>query len=375
LVVRAADGRFQTLEQCRALGGKVGTMEETAAERLLSEMRITKASYDAPVQAYDDLAIGRIDAVLMDLPIALYYAQPRHELKFVDKPLGKGYYAIAFSKRNEALAAEFDAALEQLLKNGTLRHIYERWNLWNEDQNELLLASTGDIPSESGSLWTFRHYVPLLWDGARETIKISILSMSLAIVLGLLIALARLYGPAPLPWLATAYVEFFRGIPVLILLFFLYYGLPEVAATLNLGITLDLGPLGAAVLGFGLNYAAYEAEIYRAAISSIPAGQWEAAASLGMSGPLTFRRIILPQAIRIILPPMTNDFVALFKDTSIVSIIAVVELSKQYQILAKSSSKYLEIGLATAALYLIMSVPLGHLSRYLEKRWSKAVGG
>jgi polar amino acid transport system substrate-binding protein len=129
------------------------------------------------------------------------------------------------------------------------------------------------------------------------------------------------------------------------------------------------------VLGLGLNYAAYEAEIYRAGIASLPAGQWEAAASLGMTPGLAFRRVILPQAIRVILPPMTNDFVGLFKDTSIVSIIAVVELSKQYQILSKTSLQYLEIGLATAVLYLAMSVPLGHLSRYLEKRWSKALGG
>src|SRR5262249_46114871 len=135
------------------------------------------------------------------------------------------------------------------------------------------------------------------------------------------------------------------------------------------------GPLEAAVLGFGLNYAAYEAEIYRAGISSIPQGQWEAAASLGMSPGLTFRRIILPQAVRVILPPMTNDLVALFKDTSVVSIIAVVELSKEYQILTKSGGGYLEIGLATAALYLVMSVPLGHLARHLERRWSKAVAG
>jgi polar amino acid transport system substrate-binding protein len=85
----------------------------------------------------------------------------------------------------------------------------------------------------------------------------------------------------------------------------------------------------------------------------------------------TFRRIIMPQAIRVILPPMTNDFIALFKDTSIVSIIAVVELTKTYQILAKSSLKYLEIGLVTAMLYLMMSVPLGYLSRYLERRWGK----
>jgi len=103
----------------------------------------------------------------------------------------------------------------------------------------------------------------------------------------------------------------------------------------------------------------------------LPVGQWEAAASLGMSAPLTFRRIIFPQALRTILPPMTNDFVGLFKDTSIVSIIAVEELSKQYQMISKASLNYLETGLVTAVLYLIMSVPLGYLSRYLERLWSR----
>jgi polar amino acid transport system substrate-binding protein len=140
-----------------------------------------------------------------------------------------------------------------------------------------------------------------------------------------------------------------------------------------LGSSLRLQPLQAAILGLGLNYAAYETEIYRAGIASVPYGQWEAAASLGMTGWLAFRRIILPQAIRTILPPMTSDFVALFKDTSIVSTIAVVELSKQYQILSKSSMKYLEIGLLTAALYLVMSVPLGFLSRRLERLWGRGV--
>jgi polar amino acid transport system substrate-binding protein len=158
---------------------------------------------------------------------------------------------------------------------------------------------------------------------------------------------------------------------VLLLLFFVYYGLPEIARSCGLGTSLDLPAWLAAIITFGLDYAAYESEIYRAGISSIPKGQWEAAASLGMPRPMTFRLIILPQAIRVILPPSTNDFVALFKDTSLVSVIAVVELTKQYQMLTKSSLRYLEIGLVTAALYLVMSVPLGYLSRYLEKRWGK----
>ena len=167
------------------------------------------------------------------------------------------------------------------------------------------------------------------------------------------------------------YVEFFRGIPVLLLLFFIYFSLPEIAAYYQLPWSLTLGPIQAAILAFGLNYGAYESEIYRAGISSIPVGQWEAGLSLGMSRPHIFRRIVMPQAIRVILPPMTNDFVALFKDTSIVSVIAVEELTKQYQVLAKSSLKYLELGLVTAALYLAMSIPLSHFSRYLERRGGK----
>src|SRR5207237_306436 len=138
-----------------------------------------------------------------------------------------------------------------------------------------------------------------------------------------------------------------------------YFGLPVL-------IDLKLDPLTAAIIGFGLNYAAYEAEIYRGGIQAVPIGQWEAAASLGMSPLLTFRRIIFPQSIRGILPPMTNDFIALFKDTSVVSIISVVELSKQYQILTKSYGGFLQIGMTTAALYLVRSVPLAHLWRHLE---------
>jgi polar amino acid transport system substrate-binding protein len=369
-VVRAGEQRFTTLQDCAGRAGLViGTLEDTAAARLLDKLGITKRIYPGQVEPYGDLALGRIDGVLLDLPIALYYAKNNPQLKFASEPFAPGYYAIAFRRDDAELVGQVDAALDRLWKNGELRCIYEKWGIWNNDQNGLWESASDQVPEETSRSWSFSSYFPLLVAGAGVTVLITVLSMLLAILLGLPIALARLYGAAPLRGLALLYVEFFRGIPVLLLLYFLYYGLPVVA-----GPTFNLAPLQAAVLGLGLNYAAYEAEIYRAGIASLPLGQWEAAASLGMSPWLAFRRIILPQAIRIILPPMTNDFVGLFKDTSIVSIIAVVELSKQYQILSKSSSKYLEIGLATAALYLIMSVPLGHLSRYLERRWSKALG-
>lgn len=373
LVARADEQRFKNYEEFRKLPGlQAGTLEDTAALRLLSIDEVKTKIYDNQVEPYTDLELGRIDAVLMDLPIAVSYAQPNPKLRFLGDPFAEGYYAIAFTKGNKALATPIDLALNKLIDSGEIRKIYQKWEIWNHEQDRLSQVSSLDVSSESRLLWTPSRYLPLLIDGAKTTIFLSFTSMLLAVAIGLPLAASRLYGPFPLRILATIYVEFFRGIPVLLLLYFLYYGLPGMASYYGWGISLDLQPLHAAILGFGLNYAAYESEIYRAGIGSVSAGQWEAAGSLGMSRLLTFRRIILPQAMRTIIPPMTNDFVALFKDTSVVSVIAVVELTKQYQMLSKSSLKYLEIGLATAALYLVMSVPLGYLSRYLEARWNKS---
>jgi polar amino acid transport system substrate-binding protein len=382
LVTRRDEVRFASLQGCKDIKGLVGTLEDTAASRLLDQQHVRKKIYSGQVEPYKDLADKVVDAVLLDLPIANYYARKsivtpeEPDLKFVGDLVGRGYYAIAFNPRDEALASEVDAALDRLFAQGTLRRVYQKWSLWNDNQEEFLTPGVfredDEMPGvDEGDAGGF---LGLLLDGAWMTVRITCWSFLLAVVIALPIALARLYGPWPLRTLATLYVEFFRGIPVLLLLVFLYYGLPAMARAYGLaddGITLKMDAFAAAVLGFGLNYAAYESEIYRAGIRAVPAGQWEAAGSLGMSGTLTFRRIILPQAIRIILPPMTNDLVALFKDTSVVSVIAVVELSKQYQILTKSTSDNLvSIALATAALYLIMSVPLGYLSRFLERRWA-----
>jgi polar amino acid transport system substrate-binding protein len=368
LVCRADENRFQTLDDCVGIKDLViGTLDDTAASRLLDRKGITKRIYSGQVEPYSDCALKRIDAVLLDWPIAVYCGtDPR--LKFVGPAIEPGYYAVAFAPTRDKLKPAFDQAFERLIKSGELQQIYEKWRIWTDDQKELA-SDNFRIMAGDSSVWTFRAYFPRLLAASWVTIEITLTSMALAVVVGLVVALARLYGPPPVRWLGLIYVEFFRGIPVLLLLYFLYYGLPVVATQLGLGVSLNLSPLQAAILGLGLNYAAYESEIYRAGITALPIGQWEAAASLGMSPPLAFRRIIAPQAVRLVLPPMTNDFVALFKDTSVVSIIAVVELSKEYQILSKSSFKYLEIGLTTAGLYLLMSVPLGYLSRYLEKRW------
>jgi polar amino acid transport system substrate-binding protein len=374
LVARVDETRFGSLDECVGTEMAVASLGNTAAARVLEQKGIRARIYKDQTTPYEDLKQGQVDAVLLDLPIAVQYTRRdpnfRSKLKFVGNPFAPGFYVIALRKDQEDLAKQFDAAIERLYRNGRLQQLYESWGLWNDDQQAL---ATGQLPQQvrEASRWTFRQYFPVLLGGAAMTVALTVAGFLLAIILGLPIAMSRLYGPWPLRAAATVYVEFFRGIPVLLLLFFLYYSLPEVGQWLGLPFSLKLNAFVVGVLGFGLNYAAYEAEIYRAGIASIPIGQWEAGASLGMSRPRVFRRIILPQAVRVILPPMTNDFVALFKDTSVVSVIAVSELMKQYQTMANDHLQYVEMGLMTILLYLIMSVPLAQLSRHLERRLGK----
>ncbi|MBX9787872.1 MAG: ABC transporter substrate-binding protein/permease [Pirellulales bacterium] len=393
LAIRRTDAaRITTLDDCR--DRTVGTLAASAAERLLAASEFTNiVAYDGQVEPYLDLELGRVDAVLLDSPITTYYGRTNPKFAFLPAPQGQVEYVLAVARGDEALAAALDVALGEVIRNGQLREILRRWRLWNPAQAALArppnreaelaglgfdaagqpLAGMSDPPSDaidvnlvaaSAKAWTFSQYAPLLLAAAGTTVALSVTSMALAMAGGLVVSLCRLYGPRPLQAAALGYVEFFRGIPLLLVLFFLYFGLAHYGV--------DLPATRTAVLGFGLTYAAYEAEVYRSAIRSVPRGQWEAALALGMSGPQAFRKVIFPQALRTALAPMTNDFVALFKDTSLVSVIAVRELTKEYLILSRSSLKFVELGLLTAALYLAMSIPLGYLSRWLERRWGAA---
>src|SRR5437870_5348533 len=184
-----------------------------------------------------------------------------------------------------------------------------------------------------------------------------------AIAVGLVLSVARRYGGPVVAAAAGVYVELFRGTPVLLQLYVLYYGLAPL-------LTLDA--FTAAVVGLGLNYAAYESELYRAGLEAVPVGQSEAALALGMSRWLALRRIVLPQALRVALPGMANDFIALLKDSSLVSVITVVELTKQMTITAVDVRGWLGPGILCAALYLAMSYPLARLARRLERRLAPA---
>jgi len=226
-------------------------------------------------------------------------------------------------------------------------------------------AYSAEIPSppDVGVAKLITNFLPLFLRGTWLTIEISVLSMVLATGLGLSLALLRLYGPWWLARCVVGYVEFMRGTPLLIQLFFIYYGLPQIPY-----VGVELPALSAAILGVGLNYAAYEAEIYRSGIMAIPRQQMEAGLALGLSRAQVIRLIILPQALRLVVPPVTNDFVALFKDTSIVSILAISELTMTFRSASMATGRYVEFAALTALIYFALAYPLSKFARRLEAK-------
>ncbi|MBW8335107.1 cystine ABC transporter permease [Stutzerimonas stutzeri] len=211
-----------------------------------------------------------------------------------------------------------------------------------------------------GSLQLVLDSLPFLLKGAWWTVVLSLGGMFFGLLLGFGLALLRLYAFWPLQWLARVYVSFFRGTPLLVQLFMIYYGLPQ------LGIQLD--PLPAALIGLSLNMAAYTAEILRAAIASIDRGQWEAAASIGMGRAQTLYRAILPQAARTALPPLGNSFISLVKDTALAATIQVPELFRQAQLITARTFEIFTMYLAAALIYWLLASVLAYFQGRLEHR-------
>jgi polar amino acid transport system substrate-binding protein len=346
---------------------KIGVLSDSAAHRYVektyrNEVEIVALSEEGSTGVMRMVREGKLDATVQDLPTALYYVQQKHgyeDLRMAGEPIEPGYYVIFVRPNDTELRQRLNEALHAALRDGSLRRIYDKYGLWNKDQEGLAALAENWAP-ESASGQGLPEYAWLLMQAAGVTVLLACLAMPLAMFLGLLVAVGRLYGPRWLDWLLTAYVELLRGTPVLMQLFVIYYLLAGYV---------DINAFWAGVLGLAINYSAYEAENYRAGLLAIPRGQMEAALCLGMSKRTALRRILVPQAVRLVIPPVTNDFIALFKDTSVCSVIAVVELTSRYRTLMVNDPHYrLQLGLMTAFLYLLMSYPLSLVARRLERR-------
>ena len=376
LSVRNGDaGQFRSLADLR--GKTVATLGGTIAYEILlraeTQHGLRVVAYEDDVHPYSDLLIGRVDAVLLDNVLAQRRLRTLGGFTIQPQTIAIGHYVGVLAPENAPLRDAFNETLRGAVRDGTLERIFRKWGVWNADQPHLhaRLLSGEPVPAVIGldqsadvatlSRWdAARRYLPSLLRASVVTIVLSCLSMALAVGLGVLIATGRVYGGRLARGTLTAYVELVRGTPILLQLFVLYYGL---AAAVRLPAFV------AALLGLALNYAAYESEIYRSALQAISTGQLEAARTLGLSERQVLRLVRGPQAFRLALAPMTNDFIALLKDSSLVSVLTVLELTKQTQIFATNLGSWVIPGSLCAGLYLAMSLPLAAVARRLERQW------
>lgn len=362
-------------------GKRVATLNQTVAHDLLKARPLTVVLYEGQQEPYFDLAQGRVDAVLLDHVIADLYGCPLKTVQCLPDDVARGVYVAGIRKDQPELKRAVDRHLSAMIADGALKAILTHYKLWDARQDELALRSAAAQPAPSAQPQTAKApaaaaeavapssaprpfdaaQAMLFLEGAAITLLISVAAFALALPLGLFLAVARIFGGATSRVLAASYIEIFRGTPVLLQLYILYFGLAPIVR---------LGPFEAAILGLGLNYAAYEAEVHRGALLALPSGQGDAARSLGLSRFQALRHVLLPQSFRNALPALTNDFVALLKDSSLVSVITVVELTKRMTIAAVDLRDWVLPGLACAGLYFAMSFPLSRLSLRLERRLS-----
>jgi polar amino acid transport system permease protein len=200
-------------------------------------------------------------------------------------------------------------------------------------------------------------------EGAAVTIEITALSVGFGFIIGMLVGVARLAKMRPLKWLAMIYIDFIRGTPLLVQIFLIYFALPMITGT-------RIDPFFAAITACSINSGAYIAEIFRAGIQSIDKGQIEAGRSLGLNWFQTMRYVVMPQAFKRVIPPLGNEFIAMLKDSSLVSVIGFEELTRRGQLIIAKTYSSFEIWMAVAILYLIMTLTISRLVAYLERRYN-----
>lgn len=207
-------------------------------------------------------------------------------------------------------------------------------------------------------------YMPVLMEGVWLTLVVTVFSLLLSTVLGLVWALMGRSKIALFRGISTTFITVIRGIPIIVQLFYIYFVLPEIG--------INLTALQAGIIGIGVAYSAYQAENFRSGIEAVDRGQIEAAQSIGMTDRLVMRRVILPQAFKISLPPFGNTMIMMLKDSSLVSTITVAELTRKGQLIASSTFDNMTVFTLVALIYLAMALPLTYLARWLEKRYKKA---
>ncbi|MDZ8134673.1 MAG: ABC transporter permease subunit [Nostoc sp. DedQUE04] len=346
---------FDSLKN-KKIAVQIGT---TGAAKAKSIPGVQIRSFDSAPLALQELLNSNVDAVINDAPVTLYAINTGNlqGIKVVQKLLTEEFYGIATAKNSPNLTLINDG-LDRVLKNGTYSQIYQKW--FKVEPPSLPAKSPFENQTNAGaskiltSIRVILQAFPSLLQGALVTLQLTILSVVFGLIGGCLIGIVRLSHIAPVRWLARAYVDFFRGTPLLVQIFMIYFGLPAILQ--ELGWTFSFDRLTAGVIALSLNSAAYIAEVVRAGIQSIEPGQAEAAKSLGLSSVQTMSYVIFPQAFRRMIPPLGNEFISLLKDTSLVSVIGFEELLRKGQLIVADNYRAFEIYAGVAVVYLCLTL-------------------
>jgi His/Glu/Gln/Arg/opine family amino acid ABC transporter permease subunit len=331
----------------KRIGAQLGTTGEMLAKKIPGS---TVRSFDNIGEAFRDMANGNLDAIINDKPVSQRIIMTRGKAKLVGPVLTTERYGIAMKKGEDRLKRAVDNALSELRESGAYTKLNEKWF-----GAPITLQAKKSLPA---LLWDILKY---LLPAVPMTIFITISSFILAIFLGILAAVGRIARSRIVSNISKIYSDVIRGVPLIVQIFFIYFGL---------GSIFHLGEFWAGVAAIGICYGAYLAEIFRAGIQAIPRGQSEAALSLGMSRWQVDRFVILPQAIRLVIPPVANEFIACLKDSSLVSIIGLRELTRAGREYLSWSYIDFATWLMVGLLYLILTLALARFSRLVENRYS-----
>ena len=359
IVTRANDNSIKTLDD---LKGKVAA--ESATSNWSDVARKAGARVETVegfTQAIKLLNQGRVDATINDsIAVYAYLAETGDTTVKIAGSVGEKSEQGFAARKNSGLLPDLNKALDELRDDGTLADISQKYLKANASG-----APAAGTQAKPKSTWDLilESLGPLAKAAITKTIPLTVISFVIGLVIALAVALARLSSNLVLTNVARFYISIIRGTPLLVQLFIVFYALPE------LGVKID--PFPAAVIAFSLNVGGYAAEIIRSAIQSIPKGQWEAAETIGLNYVGALRRIVLPQATRVAVPPLSNTLISLVKDTSLASTILVTELLRQAQVIAAPTFEFFAL-YGTAAVYywvicLVLSFGQSRVERRLER--------
>ncbi|MFN9597837.1 MAG: ABC transporter permease subunit [Dolichospermum sp.] len=342
---------FQSLQNHK-IAVQIGTTGAKKAETVTgAEVR----SFDSAPLALQELQNGNVDAVINDAPVTLYAINTGNlqGIKVIQQLLTEEFYGIATAKNSLDLPL-INQGLSTILENGKYQQIYQKWFKSTPPILPERLPDGNQNPNKINPFIVFWQSLPTLLNGALVTLQLAFISGLLGLISGSLIGIIRLSTIKPLQFLARAYIDFFRGTPLLVQIFMIYFGLPAIFQ--EIGFNLTLNRFMAGVVALSLNSAAYIAEIVRGGIESIENGQTEAAKSLGLNPLQTMIYVIFPQAFRRMIPPLGNEFISLLKDTSLVAVIGFEELFRKGQLIVSENYRAFEIYGAVAVIYLCLTL-------------------